>query len=95
VAIGDQILQKRPDLGLLQPEVAEIIGVTEPKQHYNPRIIKFLQSSLKLPVVSNFSVAWESPVPLLQGGKRFFDMVSPQSFYVIRIVSTVVCIYDG
>ena len=45
--------KRRMDLGLLQREVAKIIGVTEssvwnwehgvePEQHYNPKIIKFL-----------------------------------------------------
>jgi len=53
VTIGDHIRKRRMDLGLLQREVAEIIGVTEssvwnwehgvePEQHYNPNIIKFL-----------------------------------------------------
>ena len=53
VTIGDHIRKRRMDLGLLQREVAEIIGVTEssvwnwehrvePEQHYNPKIIKFL-----------------------------------------------------
>jgi len=51
--IGDHIRKRRIELGLLQREVAEIIGVTEssvwnwehgvePEQHYNPKIIKFL-----------------------------------------------------
>jgi len=53
VTIGDHIRKRRIDLGLLQREVADIIGVTEssvwnwehgvePEQHYNPKIIKFL-----------------------------------------------------
>ena len=53
VTIGEHIRKKRMDLGLLQREVAEIIGVTdssvwnwehgtEPELQYNPRIIKFL-----------------------------------------------------
>ena len=53
VTIGDHIRKKRMDLGLIQREVAEIIGVTEssiwnwkhgvePEQHHNPKIIKFL-----------------------------------------------------
>lgn len=53
VTIGDHIRKRRMDLGLLQREVAEIIGVTEssvwnwehgvePELQYNPRIIKFL-----------------------------------------------------
>jgi len=53
VSIGDHIRKKRMDLGLLQREVAEIIGVTEssiwnwehgvePELQYNPKIIKFL-----------------------------------------------------
>jgi transcriptional regulator with XRE-family HTH domain len=53
LTIGDHIRKRRMDLGLLQREVAELIGVTEssvwnwehgvePEQHYNPKIIKFL-----------------------------------------------------
>ena len=53
ITVGDHIRKKRMDLGLLQREVAEIIGVTEssvwnwehgtePELQYNPRIIKFL-----------------------------------------------------
>ena len=53
ITVGEHIRKKRMDLGLLQREVAEIIGVTEssvwnwehgvePEQHYNPNIIKFL-----------------------------------------------------
>jgi transcriptional regulator with XRE-family HTH domain len=51
--VGEHIRKKRMDLGLLQREVAEIIGVTvssiynwehgvEPELQYNPSIIKFL-----------------------------------------------------
>jgi transcriptional regulator with XRE-family HTH domain len=53
ITVGEHIRKKRMDLGLLQREVAEIIGVTEssiwnwehgtePELQYNPRIIKFL-----------------------------------------------------
>ena len=53
ITVGDHIRKSRMDRGLLQREVAEIIGVTEssvwnwehgtePELHYNPRIIKFL-----------------------------------------------------
>ncbi len=53
ITVGDHIRKKRIDLGLLQREVAEIIGVTvssiynwehgvEPELQYNPSIIKFL-----------------------------------------------------
>ncbi|MBT1074883.1 helix-turn-helix domain-containing protein [Geobacter grbiciae] len=53
ITVGEHIRKKRMDLGLLQREVAKIIGVTEssiwnwehgtePKLQYNPSIIKFL-----------------------------------------------------
>ncbi|WP_298435062.1 helix-turn-helix transcriptional regulator [Geobacter sp.] len=53
LTIGEYIRKKRMDLGLLQREVAEIIGVTEstiwnwehgvePELQYNPKIIDFL-----------------------------------------------------
>ncbi|MDD2899185.1 MAG: helix-turn-helix transcriptional regulator [Desulfuromonadaceae bacterium] len=53
ITVGDHIRKKRMDLGLLQREVAEIIGVTvssiynwehgvEPELLYNPSIINFL-----------------------------------------------------
>ena len=53
ITVGEHIRKKRMDLGLLQREVAEIIGVTEssvwnwehgtdPELQYNPSIIKFL-----------------------------------------------------
>jgi transcriptional regulator with XRE-family HTH domain len=53
ITVGEHIRKKRMDLGLLQREVAEIIGVTEssiwnwehgtePELHYNPNIIRFL-----------------------------------------------------
>jgi DNA-binding XRE family transcriptional regulator len=53
ITVGEHIRKKRMDLGLLQREVAEIIGVTEssiwnwkhgtePELHYNPKIIEFL-----------------------------------------------------
>jgi len=53
LAIGEHIRKRRMDLGLLQREVAEIIGVVEPtiwnwehgvepELQYNPKIIKFL-----------------------------------------------------
>ena len=53
VTVGDHIRKRRMDRGLLQREVAEIIGVTEssvwnwehgtePELHYNPKIIEFL-----------------------------------------------------
>jgi transcriptional regulator with XRE-family HTH domain len=53
ITVGDHIRKKRMDLGLLQREVAEIIGVTEssvwnwehgtePELQYNPKIINFL-----------------------------------------------------
>ena len=53
ITVGEHIRKKRMDLGLLQREVAEIIGVTEssiwnwehgtePELQYNQRIIKFL-----------------------------------------------------
>ena len=53
LTIGDHIRKRRMDLGLLQREVAEIIGVTEssiwnwehgtePELDYNPKIIEFL-----------------------------------------------------
>jgi DNA-binding XRE family transcriptional regulator len=62
ITVGEHIRKKRMDLGLLQREVAEIIGVTEssvwnwehgtePELQYNPRIIKFLGyiHSVRLP----------------------------------------------
>lgn len=53
ITVGEHISKKRMDLGLLQREVAEIIGVTEssiwnwehgtePELQYKPRIINFL-----------------------------------------------------
>jgi DNA-binding XRE family transcriptional regulator len=53
ITVGEHIRKKRMDVGLLQREVAEIIGVTEssiwnwehgtePELQYNPSIIKFL-----------------------------------------------------
>ncbi len=53
LTVGEHIRKKRMDLGLLQKEVAEIIGVTEssiwnwehgvePELLYNPKIINFL-----------------------------------------------------
>ncbi len=53
VTIGDHIRKRRMDLGFLQKEVAEIIGVTEssvwnwehgtePELQYYPKIIRFL-----------------------------------------------------
>jgi DNA-binding XRE family transcriptional regulator len=53
ITVGEHIRKKRMDLGLLQREVAEIIGVTEssiwnwehgtePELQYNPKIIRFL-----------------------------------------------------
>ncbi|BDV41607.1 hypothetical protein GURASL_05300 [Geotalea uraniireducens] len=53
LTVGEHIRKKRMDLGLLQREVAEIIGVTEssiwnwehgvePELQYNPKIINFL-----------------------------------------------------
>jgi len=53
ITVGEHIRKKRMDLGLLQREVAEIIGVTEssiwnwehgtePELQFNPSIIKFL-----------------------------------------------------
>ncbi len=53
MTIGDHIRKQHMDLGLLQREVAEVIGVieysvwnwehgVEPEQHYNPNVIKFL-----------------------------------------------------
>ena len=53
INVGEHIRKKRMDLGLLQREVAEIIGVTEssvwnwehgtePELQYNPKIISFL-----------------------------------------------------
>ncbi|WP_157039893.1 helix-turn-helix domain-containing protein [Pelobacter propionicus] len=53
ITIGDHIRKRRMDLGLLQREVAEIVGVTEssvwnwehgtePELQYNPKIINFL-----------------------------------------------------
>ncbi|WP_298266864.1 helix-turn-helix transcriptional regulator [Geobacter sp.] len=53
LTLGEHIRKKRMDLGLLQREVAEIIGVTEssiwnwehgvePVLQYNPKIINFL-----------------------------------------------------
>ena len=53
ITVGEHIRKKRMDLGLLQREVADIIGVTEssiwnwehgtePELQYNPKIIKFL-----------------------------------------------------
>ncbi len=52
MAIGDQIRKRRLNRGLIQREVAEIIGTiessvwngehgVEPEQHYNPNIIEF------------------------------------------------------
>ncbi len=53
ITVGDHIRKRRMDLGLLQSDVAEIIGVTEssvwnwehgtePGLQYNPKIIEFL-----------------------------------------------------
>ncbi|NTV49142.1 helix-turn-helix domain-containing protein [Trichlorobacter lovleyi] len=53
ITVGEHIRKRRMDLGLLQSEVAKIIGVTEssvwnwehgtePELQYNPKIIEFL-----------------------------------------------------
>ena len=82
LTIGEHIRKKRMDLGLLQREVAEIIGVTEssiwnwehgvePELQYNPKIIKFLgYIPFDCPDDTVGRLAW--PPYVVQEGKRYF-----------------------